>query len=153
MKPLYIFDLDGTLALIGHRRHLAVAGEWDEFYKACVKDQINIPVLQILLSLSAGIQIEPDIKIWSGRSDLVLKETVDWLCKCTAFSKTKIMNILRMRNHGDYMPDQLLKARWYDELCPADKARLICVFDDRQKVVDMWRSIGVTCLQVAKGDF
>ena len=30
---------------------------------------------------------------------------------------------------------------------------LFCVADDRQKVVDMWREIGLTCFQVAPGDF
>jgi hypothetical protein len=27
------------------------------------------------------------------------------------------------------------------------------VLDDRNQVVDMWRSIGLICLQVAEGDF
>ena len=27
------------------------------------------------------------------------------------------------------------------------------VFDDRNKVVDMWRARGTTCVQVAEGDF
>ena len=30
---------------------------------------------------------------------------------------------------------------------------IVCVFDDRQKVVDMWRELGLTCMQVDKGDF
>ena len=31
--------------------------------------------------------------------------------------------------------------------------KLFMVFDDRQKVVDMWRKNKVTCLQVAEGNF
>ena len=27
------------------------------------------------------------------------------------------------------------------------------VLDDRNRVVEMWRSLGLTCLQVADGDF
>jgi hypothetical protein len=30
---------------------------------------------------------------------------------------------------------------------------VFCVVDDRQKVVDMWRENGLTCFQVAPGDF
>jgi hypothetical protein len=30
---------------------------------------------------------------------------------------------------------------------------IVCVFDDRQKVVDMWRDMGLTCMQVAPGNF
>lgn len=36
---------------------------------------------------------------------------------------------------------------------PADRARLVAVFDDRSSVVTMWREHGVTCFQVAPGDF
>ena len=33
------------------------------------------------------------------------------------------------------------------------KDNVEAVFDDRQKVVDMWREIGLTCMQVAPGNF
>ncbi|WGN90708.1 PseT-like polynucleotide kinase phosphatase [Burkholderia phage vB_BglM_WTB] len=59
----------------------------------------------------------------------------------------------RMRPHGDTTPDDQLKRKWLHSLSPVDRARLIAVFDDRQKVVDMWRSEGVPCFQVAPGDF
>ena len=52
MRPLYIFDLDGTLCNIEHRLHLldnkTDKDRWDKFYKACVNDKPNMPVLQIL---------------------------------------------------------------------------------------------------------
>jgi len=34
-----------------------------------------------------------------------------------------------------------------------DKSRLVAVFDDRDRVVKMWRDVGVTCFQVADGEF
>ena len=51
-----------------------------------------------------------------------------------------------------FMPDDKLKQMWLDQLF-TDKSDIVCVFDDRQKVVDMWRSHGLTCMQVAPGDF
>lgn len=30
---------------------------------------------------------------------------------------------------------------------------ILCVLDDRNKVVKMWRELGLTCLQMAEGDF
>ena len=33
------------------------------------------------------------------------------------------------------------------------KDNVAMVFDDRQQVVDMWRYNGLTCFQVADGDF
>lgn len=34
-----------------------------------------------------------------------------------------------------------------------DRDRLVAVFDDRARVVRMWRKAGITCFQVAPGDF
>ena len=58
-----------------------------------------------------------------------------------------------MRREGDYTPDDELKASWYGDLNLVDRERLVGVFDDRDKVVAMWRSKGVACFQVAPGDF
>jgi hypothetical protein len=164
-RPLYIFDLDGTLALIDHRKYLIEDKNnqrWDEFYRACIGDDPNKPVIKLFNALISEMECSScdhvntsknDFFIFSGRSDLVKAETVDWLFKYLTIAEWYLQEILKMRKHGDYTPDEALKKQWYEELSQQDKDRLVCVFDDRQKVVDMWRSIGVTCLQVAKGDF
>lgn len=152
LKPLYIFDLDGTLALIDHRRHFVADKKkqrWDEFYRACVDDKPNKPITRLFKKLWD----RESILIFSGRSDLVALQTIKWLSRHTDVCYEYIDQILKMRPHGDNTPDEILKRQWYEELFQKDKDRLVCVFDDRQKVVDMWRSIGVTCLQVAEGDF
>jgi len=52
---IYIFDLDGTIALIDHRRHLLETDEdpdkWDKFFDACVDDVPNIPVIFVMQEL------------------------------------------------------------------------------------------------------
>lgn len=164
MRPLYIFDLDGTLALNDHRKHFIADKKnqcWDEFYRACADDKPNKSVITLFAGLVQpnrdiyGCAItRAEVLIFSGRSDLVAVQTVKWLRANLPYTNTDdILSMLRMREHGDNTPDEILKKQWYDELPQEDKNRLVCVFDDRQKVVDMWRSIGVTCLQVAKGDF
>ena len=50
-----------------------------------------------------------------------------------------------------YMPDEILKKAMLDTFVDIDDV-FMCV-DDRQKVVDMWRENGLTCFQVAPGDF
>lgn len=154
LRPLYIFDLDGTLALIDHRRpildKLDNPHRWDDFYKACIDDKPNLRIIEIAETF--WWYGDADIKIWSGRSDLVYRQTKDWLKKHINFT-TYAPRILKMRKHGDNTPDEELKKKWYEQLSEKDKKRLACVFDDRQKVVNMWRSLGITCLQVAPGDF
>jgi hypothetical protein len=57
-----------------------------------------------------------------------------------------------MRPQGSHTPDDVLKKAWLDEL-QAEGKSVMCVFDDRDKVVKMWRDNGITCMQVNYGDF
>ena len=140
---IVIFDLDGTLALISHRRHFVENGnrDWDGFFGACDKDEPNWPVIDVYHAMrDAGHHV----LIWSGRSDAVRDKTESWLEKHLGHVPR-----LRMRKAGDYTPDHTLKERWLDELGTPPAM----VFDDRTRVVNMWRDRGVTCFQVAPGDF
>jgi hypothetical protein len=149
--PLYIFDLDGTLALIDHRRHFVEGPrkkDWDAFFAACVNDKPNVPVIRTLRML---VMTGAEIWIWSGRNDKVGPESRIWL-------RHNVHDIganfyLRMRKDGDRQDDVTLKQSWLLEMSPSDRDRLVAVFDDRQRVVDMWRAHGITCFQVAPGYF
>ena len=55
-------------------------------------------------------------------------------------------------NEFKFKPDDKLKEDWLNELFP-NKSDIFAVFDDRNKVVDMWRRNGLTCFQVADGNF
>lgn len=145
MKDIVIFDLDGTLALIDHRRKFidgAGKKNWNRFFEECDKDEPNIPVIKMNnLLYNAGYEII----ILSGRSISVKNKTLNWLKKYNVK-----YHDLKMRPVRDYTPDEKLKSDWLKKM---DYDRIFCVFDDRNKVVDMWRENGLTCFQVAKGDF
>lgn len=150
-RPLYIFDLDGTLALIEHRRHFVDGDEqdWPAFFAACKDDVPNVPVVSLMRDLAPVA----DIWIWSGRSDEVRQMTIWWLSQNTHLRYMQVDPILTMRKAGDHQPDEKLKAAWLSEMPPEDRRRLVAIFDDRDRVVAMWRKLGVTCFQVAPGDF
>lgn len=156
MKPLYIFDLDGTLALIDHRRHIIEDpsrddSKWRRFYDACDKDRPNEPVIRVMESLRRFA----DVWIFSGRSDEVATKTIDWLAQHTSFLRSDLLygDVLTMRQEGDYTPDDRLKKQWLDAMLVDDRQRLVATFDDRDRVVQMWRDNGVPCFQVAPGGF
>jgi phosphoglycolate phosphatase-like HAD superfamily hydrolase len=156
MRPLYIFDLDGTLALIDHRRHYVEGDtkDWRAFFAACVNDVPNTPVVQTMQRLeNAG----SEIWVWSGRSDEVRKDTVHWLqqhCGLNfGFLSIGAPERFLMRKAGDFRPDEELKREWLSMVEPPEYRRLTAVFDDRDKVVAMWRAAGVPCFQVAPGAF
>ena len=162
MVPLYIFDLDGTLALIEHRRHFVEGPkkDWPAFFAACVDDAPNVPVIRTLQTLRKS---GAEIWIWSGRSDEVRSETIQWLTKHGCFPWPTNETILnwpigaperfRMRKAGDHQQDTKLKFGWLSEIEPPEYKRLTAVFEDRASVVQMWRDAGITCFQVAPGDF
>lgn len=179
MKPLYIFDLDGTLALIDHRRHFVERPSlkcydcgganrascvqcadldvgwkpnWPAFFAACIKDVPNYPVIR---TMEALVRNGADVWIFSGRSDEVREQTIWWLwAHIDCYTKEDFSgSMLRMRQAGDYTPDDTLKRQWLKEMLDEDRERLVAVFDDRDRVVQMWRDEGVTCFQVAQGDF
>jgi hypothetical protein len=153
-RPLYIFDLDGTLALIDHRRAILDEpgrddSKWRRFYAACDKDTPNMPVIRTLWTLC----VHSDVWIFSGRSDEVRKKTETWLRQNVFMFNWWKDGALMMRRLGDHRPDHELKQMWLNDMLDVDRDRLVAVFDDRQSVVDMWRRNGVTCFQVAPGDF
>ena len=154
MRPLYIFDLDGTLALIGHRRHFVECNrkdrDWPAFFAACDQDVPNLPVIRTM----EYILEFADVWVWSGRSNEVADKTVDWLTRHTCFVPSEIKSgVLTMRQQGDYTPDDVLKKQWLDGMLVDDRQRLVACFDDRDRVVKMYRDAGVTCFQVASGAF
>lgn len=173
-----IFDLDGTLADNSHREHF-IAGEtkdWDAFFEACDGDAPMWPSLDVLHALWYAPLPPEDkhiIEIWSGRGEGedggVRVETLAWLRGegmphlgyfDTAPSgyfepirgEARKRIVVRMRPHGDHTPDHELKKQWL-ELARAQGRPPNLVFDDRQKVVDMWRAEGIPCFQVAPGQF
>ena len=142
---MIVFDLDGTLADASHRAHFVQrpVGEkdWGRFHAAAERDMPKHWIVRTYIALQAtGHEVE----IWTGRDEKYRAATLDWLAKCGIHSPT-----LKMRPTGDRTPDDEMKSAWMDE-----SARHVgTVFEDRQRVVDMWRSRGVTCCQVAPGDF
>ena len=63
----------------------------------------------------------------------------------------KDIKYIRDYYNKHYWPDNELKQFWLDTLL--DKDDVFAVFDDRQQVVDTLRANGLTCFQVADGDF
>lgn len=158
MRPIYIFDLDGTLANAEHRVPL-ISGEapdWRAFFAACTRDA---PIWWVINTLRKLRTQGAEIWIWTGRSDEVLTETVKWLGEYgIADGRTWRWdrvdgNRFRMRSAGDRRPDHVIKAEWLAGVDEFDRKRICASFEDRSRVVEMWRANGVPCFQVAPGDF
>jgi hypothetical protein len=120
------------------------AKNWPEFFARCVLDEPNIPIIKIMTALLIS---GADVWIWSGRSDEVREQTLEWLDRhCVELP-------LFMRAKGNHVPDEKLKKAWLDCMSSNDRKRLVAIFEDRDRMVEMWRAEGIACLQVAPGNF
>ena len=132
-----ICDIDGTLAHMNGNRG---PYEWD---KVC-RDSIDRPIADILKTYQYD---GARIILLSGRDGVCQKDTEAWL---------KFYNVkydeLYMRLPGDSRKDSVVKEEMFNEYV-AKYFNVLFVLDDRQQMVDKWRSMGLKCLQVAKGDF
>ncbi len=138
-----VFDLDGTLADTRGREHFLnrEKKDWRSFYAACDTDR---PFHNIIRVLQALFITGADVEIWTGRSSEVADKTRAWLDNL-GLSLIPV----KMRDEGDHRPDTVLKEEWLK----ASSRSPALVFEDRSSVVSMWRSNGITCCQVAEGNF
>ncbi len=126
-------DLDGTLCLFGDKN------PYDRDFE---NDELNKAVDSILKSF-----FNSNVVFVSGRTDKHRSVTQEWLNKhgyggCQLF----------MRKDGDVRKDVVIKQEIFDAAIRG-KFNVKFVLDDRDQIVNYWRSIGLTCLQVAPGDF
>lgn len=130
-----IVDMDGTLSLLNGRNPFDAS--------TCDRDLPNMPVLETVYRW----QRHAHVIIVSGRTDDCETQTRLWL-ENHGVNYTAI----HMRKTGDQHKDSVVKEEIYRQHIKG-KYNVKLVLDDRQQVVDMWRSLGLTVFQVAEGNF
>ncbi|GCE30443.1 hypothetical protein KDA_59270 [Dictyobacter alpinus] len=130
-----ICDLDGTLAVLNGRNPYDAA--------KCEQDLVNEHIATIVRFYSQTVHV----LLVSGRKESHRPQTMNWLAQHTIPYTS-----LWMRQDDDNRKDSLVKEDIYREHIQGKYAIQFCL-DDRNSVVDLWRSLGLICLQVADGDF
>lgn len=133
--PAIICDIDGTLA-----HHVGRSPYDATKYHT---DVVDTSIKALLDGARRGFHI----LLVSGRDSRYRPSTVDWLFK-NDIQYTR----LYMRREGDKRKDHEVKMELYFRYIEPDY-NVICVIDDRNRVVQMWREIGLKCLQAQPGDF
>ena len=156
-------DLDGTLAIIGDRTPYD-ATDCD------VIDKPNWAVINCVLAMHAqGVKV----LFMSGRDQKYRAETqrfIEKYCRAPLYwvlsagddklsKEASIPYELHMRGETapdpeklDQRKDSVIKQELFDAHV-RDKFNVLFVLDDRNQVVDFWRSIGLPTFQVAPGNF
>ena len=136
LPPAWLVDVDGTLAKMGDRSPYDLTRVHE--------DTVHAHILDLVTALARDGY---DIVVMSGRENSARQVTEAWL------NDNDIPHAaLFMRATGDHRPDPVVKAELFDAFVRPVWA-VQGVLDDRTRVVRMWRSLGIPCLQVAEGDF
>lgn len=140
-----IFDIDGTLADVTHRREhlLSKPKDWKSWNAKAPHDTPKPSIVRLLKTLSA----DSKIIITTGREDQFKETTKHWLWQHGIHH-----DLMLMRKTKDYRADDVIKAEMFDKIMYHGYMPWL-VIDDRDRVVAMWREKGLTCLQCAPGDF
>jgi HAD superfamily, subfamily IIIB (Acid phosphatase) len=141
-----IFDVDGTLMNIEHRRHHVMnkPKNWKAFNDETVNDTPHHDIVEMAIMLkNAGNRII----ISSGRVQSQLDITIKQLHDAGV-----MFDAIYLRALKDNRADNLVKSDMLDQM-RLDGFDPKTAFDDRQQVVDMWRERGLRCFQVAPGGF
>lgn len=139
LPTAYMVDIDGT----------STTGPCDRSPYEWLKvdqDRPNEPVLQTIRDLWYQGH---HIIFCSGRDEVCRDLTRKWLwLHFGVLDRTTLL----MRKEGDMRKDSVVKMELFDEYI-RDYYNVIAVYDDRDQVVSMWRSLGLTVFQVAEGNF
>lgn len=135
-KPAAILvDIDGTLA------HMNGRSPFDE--SRVLEDKVDPVVAEIVVDQRPYRRVI----LMSGRTETCRKDTERWL-----YLNDIPYDELYMRRAGDARKDSVVKRELFDAHVRYRFA-VRFVLDDRNQVVQMWRSLGLKVLQVAEGEF
>lgn len=133
---LVLCDIDGTIALRGDR------DPYD--HSVAMEDGVNWPIVHLVMYLAEHARIV----YVTGREEKFRDITEYWM----RAHNINLYSGIFMRPNDDNRTDAIVKEEIYEKIKilygPATY-----VLDDRNRVVEMWRRLGLTCLQVADGNY
>ena len=141
-----IFDIDGTLMDISHRKQFVEQRpkDWKSFRAETPNDKPNLDVFTVDIALQKAGH---NIIIASCSNESQREVTVKQLNR-----QGLIFVDMFMRADKNFISDVDLKRGMLQKMIDKGLNPEI-VFDDRTSVVDMWRQEGLRAVQVAPGDF
>jgi hypothetical protein len=146
MTKIIVFDIDGTLANVEHRRQFVASRpkNWAAWNAGMLKDTVHEDIVFILDTFRDTGDI---VILCSGRGEETREDTEWWL-----EDNGIRFEALFMRKAKDYRKDSIVKVELLQQIREQFGEPFLW-FDDRTQVVDAIRAEGIRVLQVAPGDF
>lgn len=152
---LVVFDLDGTLADVRHRMHFIrpdpavdpvtgkkVKRRFDLFHMACDQDGVVEPVAYFYRKFVA----DPDVivVVLSGRDHAAYDLTLEWFRQ----NDLPLPDELLLKRGDQHTPDVDQKRFQADRMEKRYGRPIDMVFEDRDRVVAMWKDRGTFVFNV-----
>lgn len=149
-----ICDIDGTLADLSHRMYFLYDDieklipkqkkDWGGFFRASDQDRFRSDVWAMVKEASP----EGNIILVSARPEDYRNQTTTWLLTHDIIEGLDYKTLI-MRKSGDRRDDDIVKKEILDRYFRLYKIRK--VFDDRPRVIRMWRENGLDVVDVGSG--
>jgi len=139
-----IFDIDGTLADCSARVHHVKKSpkDWDAFFSGV---NLDTPYEARVQACRAMFDRGYQILLCTGRNEKFRQTIEQWLSRhAIPFHE------LRMRAEHDKCSDVEVKRK---RISADEIPHVLFVVDDRKGVVNMWRELGLVCMQCDEGHF
>lgn len=143
-KPIAIIvDIDGTLA------HRTDRSPYD--YTRVGEDHLDSTIANLVFDW-VGTNVFRHVLIVTGRDHTCSDDTAEWLFRHAVDHDGLFMRPAEAVDRGNKLPDWIIKLNIFNEYI-RHQYNVQFVLDDRNQVVEMWRALGLKCLQVEPGDF
>jgi predicted kinase len=138
LPPAIMVDVDGTIAKMSGRSPF----DWDKVGT----DEPKTVIIDLVKKFQHESSTVKTIFV-TGRDGVCERETRHWI-----EAQGLRIDEFFIRPAGNTEKDSIIKERIFNENIRG-KYNVMFVLDDRNQVVQMWRSLGLTCLQVDNGNF
>ena len=129
-----IFDIDGTLAVMGDRSPYDGAAVWKD-----------TPNHDVATALTMHVEAQHTVYIVSGRDEVYREVTEKWLDSHGIKYDALLM---RPTEEGNKREDSIIKHELFNKHIRPLGYRILGVYDDRHRVLRMWRELGLTTFHV-----
>lgn len=140
MKPIVIFDLDGTLSNHSHRIHLAESEAWDLYHNDAIRDTPH----DAAVFLWQQLKYASNMVVCTGRPERFRRTALDWLW---AHQMRPLIMLMRAdtdhRHNHEVRREQLAIIR-------STLGEPHLAIDDQDSVINMYREQGIYCLQCGR---
>lgn len=139
MKKAVIFDIDHTLCIFDKKRNDIQDAMENAIPIKGMKDLVCVIQEGILQAVGGGTII-----FVSGRPERYRKETIRWIESYIADFLDEDESLI-LREDDEFSSDEEMKDRALNKI--KKRYEVICAFDDKESVLEMYHRNGVTCFK------